>query len=222
MAFSSAQIPGYMGKRFTIGIGNAISPNFNVLLKLDNPNSTYYGPTLTTALNIDYVYSERRVLSVSLRYLSRKAESDYYIDPYIKETNTERFNMINYSFGIKRFGKKSIAPVGFYTKIEGYFIEGWINYKSYSDLDRYTYNSLIGYPGGRINFKGAGGAYSVGKERIFFDKFPVDFGARATLMALFYTTNSSDHEKQLAVNATDPINFMPVFNIYIGIGFLAF
>ena len=177
-SYSFAQVPGYMGKKFTIGISNSISHNMNLFYFLDRFELDYKGPVISNALNMDYVYSVRRAISISVRYMSRKAESVYYSSSENKVLFSEKLNLMNYSFGIKRFSRKSIAPLGFYSKWEGYAITGWLNYKGFTTSE---YNSsLNGYekvenPGGKINFTGGGGAYSIGKQRIFKDKFVFNF-----------------------------------------------
>src|ERR1043165_6165401 len=92
LVFSSdAQVAGYMGKRFIVGVENSISPNFPVLLYLDNP--VYLGPIISTAGRMDYVLSDRRALSICARYVPRRFDIDHY-DGIREVNNRERLNMM--------------------------------------------------------------------------------------------------------------------------------
>ena len=220
-----AQVPGYFGKRFIVTVGSSFALNLKPLYLLDNPNSTYLGPVVTQAFNLEYAISDNRMLCGSFRYLTRKIENEYYPNNNFNFVTSgfEKFHLLNYSVGIKRFSKRAIAPVGYYIKWEGYYISGWMDYKPYS-LPNPVYSSYewIQYDSGRLNFFGTGGACSVGKQRIFKDKFVLDYGVRTTLMAVFYKSKSFNiYEKQLASRASDA-SFFSLINLNVNIGFLAF
>jgi hypothetical protein len=213
-----AQVPGYMGKRLILGVENSISPNFPVLLYLDSPTSYYLGPVISSTFRIDYVLSNRKAISLTVRYSPRKFEERYYYNQAYK-TDIERLNLITYSVGMKRYSRKNIAPLGFFTKWEASFIKGWINYKSWTSMEEHGNQYVtIEQPAGSLSVWGLGGGYGIGAQRVFMDKFAVEYGVRANLNLVFYP-NASAHEKQLANEATEPFQF-PVFNAYIGIGFL--
>lgn len=220
-----SQVPGYMGKRFIVSVGSSLALNFKPLYLLDNPNSTYLGPVFTKALNLEYVLSDRRVLCFSFRHLTRKIENEYYSPgSYYHTTNGfEKFTLLNYSIGVKRFSKRAIAPLGYYLKWECYYISGWMDYKSYLYPESTSYSyTWTEYDGGRIKFFGTGGAYSVGKQRIFKDKFVLDYGIRGTVMLVLFDSKSLNvYERQLASSATD-VSFFSLINFNVNIGFLAF
>lgn len=221
--YSIGQVPGYMGKRFIVGVGNSFAVNLKPLYLLDNPESTYLGPVITNAFNVEYVISERRSLCFSVRQFTRKIDNRYYsTNNYnIVTKGFEKFHLFNYSIGVKRFAKRRIAPLGFYTKWEGYYINGWMDYKSYA-VPVSTFNSyeLVQYEGGKIKFFGTGGAYSIGKQRIFKDKFVIDYGVRSTVMVVLFDSANA-YEKKLGLYASD-VSIFSLLNFNINIGFLAF
>lgn len=220
---SKAQVAGYLGKRFIVGVGNSFAVNLKPLYLLDNPETTYLGPVITNAFNIEYVISNRRSLCFSVRQFTRKIENRYYPSTNFNVVSYgfEKFHLFNYSIGVKRFSKRGIAPLGFYTKWEGYYINGWMDYSPYS-LPVSTFNSyeLVQYEGGKIKFFGSGGAYSLGKQRIFKDKFVLDYGVRSTVMVVLFNS-ANEYERKLGLKASD-VSIFSLLNFNVNIGFLAF
>ncbi|MFL5764230.1 MAG: hypothetical protein ACJ77K_09830 [Bacteroidia bacterium] len=219
--------PGYMGKRFSVGITGAFSPNFNILYRLDNPHTVYPGPVMTIGGNMEYVLSDRKVLCLSARYFTRNIPTEYYDynaipGAVVDKTRLEKMRTINYSVGLKRFSRKEIAPLGFYQKYEAFLVRGSLDYQAY-ELEEQTGNGFAYtttvYPAGKLLFKGFGGGYSIGKQRVFFDKMLVDYGARGTMMICTFHTPSA-YLKQIAGKAQDANIIM--LNVFVGINFLAF
>jgi hypothetical protein len=213
-------VPGYMGKRFTIGYNFSISPNFSSVLY--SASLDYSGPMLRNGLRLSYVASSRREIAIGVKLLSKRIDNSYY------RANTEgltipdfeRFNMLEYSFSWRRFPRSKFAPLGAYNRWEISYCSGSVKYDAYQ-AQRFTDNKIITYDGGSADVRGAAFTYSLGTQRIFEDKFPLDYGISASLYLLTGGSNSSygDH---LASDAIGSINATPTFNVHVGIGFLAF
>jgi len=212
-----AQVPGYMGKRMILGVENSASLNFPVLLYLDKYNRYYFGPAVSTAFRMDYVLSNRKALSVCVRHFSKK----FQVENYAGDPAQERLHLIFYSVGMKRYTRRSIAPLGFFTKWEAADINGWIHYKPWLGIEERGRGYVtVEHPGGTVSLHGVSGAFSIGTQRIFRDKFAVEYGARAALY-LPFGAGVSSYEKTLVYESTEAYTF-PVFNIFIGVGLAAF
>ena len=218
-----SQIPGYMGKRFTVGYSTSLCPNFIS----GDFGLNYHRSFLTHSLNLAYVYSVKREITLSVRYNSRKIFYYTYIPNSYGITETiEKFSSIEYSLGLKKFNRAKLAPLGAYSKWEAIFIASHVNYKPYeTENQNYSFGEplTISNPGGTIKFKSIGGAYTRGWQRIFGDKYVVDYGAKGMMMLLVLNDGAgNNYTKGLVREIDHDLSLAPVFNIFIGIGFLAF
>lgn len=223
----TAQVPGYMGKRFTIEYTPALHPNaFSFFY---SANLKYSRPIITHSVNLNIVVAKHRELSLAVRYSNRKIDNSYYksVQEEDRVPAFERFALLEYSIAIKRFSKARFAPVGIYAKWELFYLSGKLNYDSFEGL-RYDVatqsDKLFVYPGGKLEFVGGGGAYSLGKQRIFKDKFVFDFGFRSSVMFLKSASNydGSIYVEHLSRDVREPLTAIPIMHFYAGLGFLAF
>lgn len=224
LANAFSQTPGYMGKKLTIGYSVLLHPNaFSYFYSAD---LKYAGPVPTHVLNINIVVAKHRELNLSARYSNRKVNNLYYTHASVANVpNFERFSLMEYSLAIKRYTKTKFAPLGLYAKWEISFLSGWLNYDDYEEIEYDPYTSsdkMVAHKGGKINFMGGGGAYSLGKQRIFSDKYVFDVGFRCSLMFLRSNSEDSHYEEHLVKSAIGPLTATPITSFYAGIGFLAF
>ena len=218
----SGQTPGYMGKRFTVGYSNLLSPNFLNFAFDYKLNRA----VLTHSLNVNYVISQQREMCISVRYSNRKIRTSSF-DPaggYNELPDFEKLSTIEYSLGFRRFNKAKFAPLGAYSKWDGQFMMCKMKYKDYLEYvsTGYASSTLVSQPGGSFNLKGFGFSYSRGRQRVFEHKYVVDFGIRGTLMVIYSSDPLDNHESNLSSDVSGSLNLNPIFNAFIGIGFLAF
>lgn len=221
----NAQVPGYMGKRFTIGYTNSICPN---LLYIAAEVPTY--PVFSHCLKLNYIISKQREICLSANFSNRKIpfealDANLQVSSYQTEYYFEKFSSIEYALGLRRFNKSKYAPLGAYSKWDGVFIAGWLNYREYSRSDYDYLNDvtvITTYPGGKVKFRGLGVSYSRGRQRVFSHKYVVDFGVKGTLMFVTEREPKDSHESSIGSRVGAFVNINPITNFYIGIGFLPF
>lgn len=220
--FSFGQAPGYMGKRFTVGYSNMLCPNFLNFAFDYKLNRA----VLTHALNVNCVISKQREICFSVRYSNRKIRTSSF-DPaggYNEIPDFEKLSTTEFALGFRRFNKSKFAPLGAYSKWDGQFMMSKMKYKDYLDYvstGSFT-STLQTFQGGSFDLRGLGFSYSRGRQRVFSHKYVVDFGIRGTLMVIYYSNSKDNHEGNLSSDVSGSLNLNPIFNAYIGIGFLAF
>ncbi len=233
----SAQVAGYMGKRFSIGYSNLFSPY------IGNNYSSIYGSQLrikglnvSHILDLNYIIQYRKAICVSVSYIGSKIENNsvapdylnYYSYNFTEPKYNARSSSLGFSLGLKLFKRSLFAPLGPYVKWEGIFLLNSIKYKPYS-YTYYNYNpntsETKSYNGGQLYSKAFGAAFGFGKQRVFFDKLLIDYGIRgAIVINLNDDLNKihSDYEAELANKTFDKIFYQQFINLRLGIGFLAF
>jgi hypothetical protein len=176
-------------------------------------------------VSLNYVVTVSKEITASVKYYNRKINAPIYsaLD-YSEIKHYEKLSCIEYSFGYRKFRKDKISPVGNYVRWEGLFVSGRLNYDPY---DTYTYSGSTGYvvshqSGGQVRFKGVGFAYSRGRQRIFSDKYVIDFGARGEGLIVYSSEGENEYANQISRSISDATTLEPRLSIYIGIGFLAF
>lgn len=198
----------------------------NAFSVIYNPHFDYSGPVFTHAFFLNAVVGKQRELSFAFRYSNRKVDNYYFkLDDDAIVPEFERFALFEYSLAIKRFSKARFAPVGIYAKWELFYLSGKINYDAYQARGYNAVNQSyerVNYNGGKMSFVGFGGAYSLGKQRIFADKIVVDFGFRPSLMFIRSNDQSTSYEEHLTQYSSGPLNTIPIMQVFAGIGFLAF
>src|SRR3989344_2048017 len=214
------QTPGYMGKRFAVGYTNSVNPNL-LSLAVGVPST----PDLSHCLKLNYIISKQRELCFSANFSNRKIPFDIIGANYQTEYYFEKYSSIEYALGLRRFNKSKFAPLGAYSKWDATFIDGWVNYKEYTYYE-YDYLNDVSVatikPGGKVKFKGLGVSYSRGRQRVFSDKYVVDYGVKGTLMLISESETKDSHESEIGSQVSGMLNINPIVNFYIGIGFLAF
>ena len=239
----NAQIPGYLGKRFSMQYSVLMHPSFGVKLNnfLDNQN-----PNESSRLNIghvgeiNYIVGKRAALCFSFQYSSLGLTYDKGNSSVFKYKGTQKYpaelQAKGLSIGLKLFPKKSIAPLGTYLKWEGILYLNRIKYDTknvYEDVTTDTYNSWgyytttytsvpLNIPSGKMNFIGGGGAFSIGKQRIFADKIMIDYGVRFAIAISGKPTAKNRYENEFKNHIYDRLYFDQFVSFKIGIGFLAF
>lgn len=196
-----AQVPGYMGKRFSIGYSNyflpsGLGPGANA--ESSEPLTTI-GLNTTHCLNMEYIIKSRTNICLSLQtaktgmtpgemgFSSYNGYNsyDYYTVTYNpKPYKPMQIRAINFGIGFKFFQSGSLAPIGKYKKLELLFMFNHLTYKR----DGFTYydNSYSGYGQYRTLTVGKGDyqfntfaiTYAIGRSRVLFDKLIFDCGIR--------------------------------------------
>jgi len=123
----SAQVPGYMGKRFSVGYSNLFSPDITNLLSADNVKAGRLN--ISHSLDLNYVFNYRKALCLSVSYIEKKGDythsSNYrYYNPedYTFNNREEKLSSIGISLGLKLFKRSRLAPLGPYVKWEALYL----------------------------------------------------------------------------------------------------
>ncbi|OFY84013.1 MAG: hypothetical protein A3F72_18505 [Bacteroidetes bacterium RIFCSPLOWO2_12_FULL_35_15] len=231
----SAQVAGYMGRRFSIGYTNLVSPSIGTIY-----NSTVGSQLRIKSLNasqivdLNYVFHYRKAICFSVSYIGSKIDNTsvigYNQSNYIfsEPENNARLSSLGFSLGIKLFKRSRFAPVGPYLRWDGLFLLNTIKYQKYA----YSYNNYVthspeteNYNSGQLKSKGFGLALGFGKQRVFFDKLLIDYGIRGAIVITKnddYNKTHSDYEDELSYKTFGKIFLQQFINLRLGIGFLAF
>ncbi|MDQ3047806.1 MAG: hypothetical protein M3R27_09690 [Bacteroidota bacterium] len=219
--FAQKHVPGYFGKRFSIGYSAMFFPALR-----DAPSGKALGRKLnainfTQSIELNYVLNSRRALCFSvgnyrsnLRYYASNPISGSY---FIKAS--DKLSTLLISCGFKTFRKKMIAPLGPYMKWEALYGKSIVRY------DEIAHKSGFGSdyqpPDNRmISFNAFGAGWGMGFQRIISDKFVVDLGFRTAVLIDLASFNGVASE--VHVFASDRVFKSQFMNVRIGIGFLAF
>ncbi len=213
--FSFSQVPGYMGKRFTIGYSLGIVPDENHVL--------------THTLTLNYAVTKRKELCVGAAYFKTLFVGSFGGMSY-KTLDDEKLSTIDFSLGLKIFSRKKTAgaPLGMYFKWEALYYINTINYRPYiiSKVIHPYPNALVvetPHQGGSVRFLSIGGAFGIGKQRIFFNKLVLDYGVRAGLVfPINQTAGWESYGYYLYLDAGTKVLLHELITARIGLGFLAF
>ena len=225
------QVPGYLGKRFIVSFTNSAIPAF------DSPMASRYGPGICIAnvLGAEYIMSASRSIGLAAQYVRTGfaySKLDYYQNDFFYKGDANAPGIVN-NFGAalswKFYGKKRIAPLGNYFKMEALFTRYKVKYNSEEFYYRYypNYNSYyverkLEAGRGSIAFNGVGVAASIGKQRVFGDRLVLDFGVRSSLMIPFIYQFDTEIENRIRSTVGFRFFSHQFLNLKIGIGFLAF
>lgn len=208
-----SQLPGYLGKRLTIGYANYLSPS----LFFPSANSTdrfELGLNTTHCINAEYVIKKRTEFCVSAEFF----KTGFFRNNYNYQDDTpSQLECVNLSLGFKFFRPGFIAPVGKYQKLEAVIISN----KAYN---------------GRFESRSFAIALTFGRQRVFFNSIIVDTGFRlgvstnALFNIIIYDVLDFNSPNATTVNydseLKQDINYRlfgaQLFNFHIGLGFLAF
>jgi hypothetical protein len=190
-----AQVPGYMGKRFSIGYSNyfmlsAWGPTANA-----ESSEPALGINTTHCLNLEYTIKRRTNFCFSLQTgktgmdpgILEKIEYDglngystvanytYGTNPY----QPMQIRSVNIGFGFKFFQQGSLAPIGKYKKIEALWMVNHLTYKTTAFTSYYGSSAQTGAIGtGDYVFNNIALTYTMGRSRVLFDKMVLDCGIR--------------------------------------------
>jgi hypothetical protein len=234
-----AQVAGYMGKRFIVGYSNYFSPAIGVNANTANG----LGINTTHCLNIEFVIKERTSLCLTAqRYNTGLIDKEDF--------NSDNNNGYGYGYsfaryaapiqlkteiigiGFKFFKRGHIAPVGNYKKVELLLLSSNLTYDKNGFMAEPYGGTVPAIGTGNYSNKTIALAYTIGRQRILFNRLVLDMGLRFALVPtaiIAYIDPAADFKyKDLALEKrfrydTDIRSFAAqVFNFHIGIGFLAF
>ncbi|MFL5764235.1 MAG: hypothetical protein ACJ77K_09855 [Bacteroidia bacterium] len=220
--FAQRMVPGYLGKRFTVGYTFNAAPNLSSIIYFyGGEKFSYRGPLMKHGMKVSYV-TGRREFSFNVRYLAKRIDNSAYRNSDIVILpDHERFNMIDYVLSWKRFGSTKSAPLGGYYGWELFYSKGCMNYHPYQRDDNYT-GEKISHSGGKVESAGCGFSYALGRQRIFYDKLVVDYGLSVSLLVWGRMNTQNIYEEYLEKNGPRSFSEIPQFNVHLGFGYLAF
>ena len=254
-AFSAnAQESGYLGERFVIGYSNYFFPGF----RGPGPNAadpagqSSFCLNNVNCLNVEYAYAERRMLCLSTQYLRTGIAYDNGIHDGVFDAASSRdypypggskyggdfskpalLSSLNFGLGIKMFKRGFIAPVGRYKKIEFLFLLETVKYDNtnFRIVDPNNSDETIAYTAGNgiYKYKNVAISYTIGNQRVLFDKLILDYGLRfaytpgVNIISYVAETESvGDMSGVYRFASRTRIFREQLINIHIGLGFLAF
>lgn len=193
---SLGQVPGYMGKRFSIGYSNyfflsALSPTANA-----TSSGSELGINSTHCINLEYSIKNRTNFCLSVQksktgidpgeiYIENYDGSNYnsyYAKYSLKPYKPMQINSYNIGLGFKFFSTGSLAPIGKYKKVEVLLLLNHLEYDknaflftSYTSTGGSTY---LAFGKGDYKFNTVSASYTMGRSRVFFDRIVLDGGIR--------------------------------------------
>jgi len=234
---SAQSIPGYMGKRLTIGY----SGDYMIAFAETSRGNDGIGMKHAHALNFEYTIRNRTNFCFQLRYFKTGISSigSYYygnsaVTYQSRDGRPLQLNSFNIGLGYKFFNKGLLAPVGKYIKPEILFL---INKCSY-ERDRFLYydggQKYANIGTGEYTTFDLGLTYQIGRQRVIGDRIVIDSGLRLGVMASAFFSNvgsilfdSSGYSSSTFASRLDNAIMNRTFgheffNVHLGIGFLAF
>jgi hypothetical protein len=246
----TAQVPGYMGKRLTLGYSN------NFFAAIIGPPAQSYdmGINTTHSFNIEFTIKPRTNFCLSYQMFNTgvttnhtfvNSTQDQYGNVYNVESHFDpvpnkpmELHSNNVCIGFKFFNAGSLAPVGKYRKLELVLM---FTELSYPPNSFFTYNYNYGFGGndgvsrsslgtGNYNFKSFALTYSLGRQRVLFNRLVLDYGLQFGFVpaGVFATLNSegdfsdaSTPENVFRQETNKRLFRHQLFNFHIGLGFLA-
>jgi hypothetical protein len=234
---ANAQIPGYMGKRFSVAYSIWFHPAESDVCDFfgtQNPNEDVTF-NATQSLEFNYIVGQRSAIALTYFYahLGLNYSQHDYDDIQYHYKGSDQFpaylNENGLAIGYKLFANGRIAPVGTYLKWD---IFGLLNAIRY-DTKNVTINTSSYVSGhnvnttvqlnenpNKINTAGGGVAFSLGRQRIYGNKILIDTGIRFAIAVAPDVYSGSNYGHQFS--ATTRVFFNQAVNFRLGIGFLAF
>lgn len=242
-----AQVPGYMGKRFSLGYSN------NFFIAGLGPTATQYtGINTVHSFNAEYSIKNRTNFCLSFQvsktgmamdreFYQYMSGSNYSVSYYYKPSPDVPMLLQTKSLGIgfKFFAQGTLAPLGKYRKLELLLMFTHLTYPdnsfSVSQYDGYTTQTgRTSLGSGDYNFKTFAINYTIGRQRVLLNCLVLDYGVQFGLMPaglyaytdgdeVFSETSSSKSYEEIFKQEKNKRLFRAqMFNFHIGLGFLAF
>ena len=246
---ATAQVPGYMGKRFSIGYSNyfmlsGIGPTANASSASGN-----IGVNTTHCFNIEYTIKRRTNFCLSLQSSNTGMDPGTInvqsFDPITSNNNNYTYtysehpykpmqlHSINVGLGFKFFQTGTLAPIGKYKKLELLLMFNHLTYRSsaFTSFDSgVATNTIVGT--GDYQFTTFAITYTIGRSRVLFDRIVLDYGIRFGVVPAEaisfvnsegdFSSGSLDTETGFKYDVNTRLFRSQIFNFHIGLGFLAF
>jgi hypothetical protein len=244
--YSSAQVPGYMGKRFSLEYSNYFSPSLlNPTASVSEQGSL--GLNTTHCVNAEYSIKMRTNFCLGVQFFKTGVHAGsnytatYYDNGYSNTNNVDykpssdlpmQLKTTNISLGFKFFRPGFIAPIGKYQKLEFIFLLDKVSYERSAFYLHTSPPSRINLGAGEYDFKSAAIALTFGRQRVLFNSIIIDsgfrFGVSTNAVFSFIKDDLLDDsyglpfEDQLKTKVNQRIFAAQLFSFHLGIGFLAF
>ncbi len=249
-----AQVSGYLGKRMSIGYSNYFFPRIPAISLTSGTVPADKKMNSTHCLDMDYIVAPRVSVCLSGQF-SRMGLFSYGNKIYVESRGNSNGNNVEYlpddesnlylnttniSFGIKIFKERYLNPFGRYRKLELIVMMNKVNAdeNGFYSVNR-DYGSIVTktpYPlsSDETKSKSIVVAYTMGKQRILFNKLVLDWGVRLGInqsyvfrnIGLLGALGGSNYDnsigrklKEEAIARTVGSQFI---NLHLGLRFLAF
>jgi hypothetical protein len=178
----SAQVPGYIGKRFLIQAGIHVFPQFSIFpVNVVQPYSNYFisGINYRLELGTEFVISRKSSIGINGQYFCTAAAPLGGGYPY-----SNRYAIEGGSVGavFKTYFGQWIAPVGPYFKAEGgaifYSVSDPQNNYGGSFPSQTIYNGYVGF--------------GFGRTHIFANRISLDYGGEIAFVFPPYTSDADN------------------------------
>ena len=237
----TAQVSGYMGKRFLISWNTYSSPNFYALysengyydvakkttkpsfLQLNNRIEASYiiSRHIGLGLNVGLINTRSYFIEQRLDSSESNYSGDYQVNYF---QNSNKVSGYSIGFTYKYYYSNWIAPLGKYFQID--------IFRSYFKItDFYNKPNFSKVKNLNLNLKSLGINFTFGKSRVYFDRIIISTGLQLGVSDGLLYTNSSmqtiyDYDNEdiylLRKNSRAWYAWSTLFNFHLGIGFLAF
>ncbi|MCW3104175.1 MAG: hypothetical protein JWO09_2615 [Bacteroidetes bacterium] len=225
-----AQSKGYMGKRFIISLSGMYMPATEpTARKLDGfkLNTTHTAGIEFVAGNETSLCASAGYFKTGLGFSQRSYTSNNYGVFYDGNKDVPiTISIRQYSIGIKKFRRGAVAPLGIYLKWELIYQQGTVDFNkdNFFILTQSSTGVLnhLHPSSGSIPYNAFGAGFSLGFQRVFYDRMVLDYGIRGSITADRNGFFGDYVEREIVVNAYNRVAGHQLLNFRIAIGFLAF
>lgn len=259
---ASAQIPGYMGKKLVVTYDLSASPAmsgpnaknrvmFDGRAQQYNMEKRFLSFNWQHGITADYVTGRRTSVGGGMSFYNTMVLFNTNVeDTTITWGSLQHNNVypadstgavsrgdvktIGFSFYVKKFRSKYIAPMGGYRKFELFGLAATTTYRLRDFDSGYNYyysssNGIANVGAGKDHHTYFGVAYTAGKQRIISDNVVIDFAVRfAYIFGTINTGAGQGLSFDSPYNETNYIRTMTLhrlaknewFNFKVGLGFL--
>jgi hypothetical protein len=230
-------VPGYLGKRLTVGYGIDLWPSVSPTATGDA------GLNHSHSLNLEYGIRNRTNFCASFRYfktgLAGVGELDYAgqvvtYNPLHK--NPMQLNSYDIGLAFKFFHKGYFAPVGKYRKLGLQMMINKVKYENTRFLYRDPAEKYFTVGTGEISSFNMAVTYELGVERALSDKLTFDTGIRFAVvpgpifqvLGDFWVDDGYGYDSYASFaskvdkNTRDRLFLHELISVHLGIGFLAY